>query len=143
MQTQQSQPSAFALLMLSLLGAALAAAANITMIWLEAQSSPHDVARGEPLWTVLLNPFVITFGAPIAFFSGLLVFLLLYYWLRDTVAWKTISLIYIMVIGEIVIVGRHDPISAWFASYATILVAAGLSKLLFKIRHPISKNASS
>jgi hypothetical protein len=37
-----------------------------------------------------------------------------------------------MVLAEVIIVGRSDPMLAWYGSYPALLLAVGMSKVLFK-----------
>ena len=118
--------------LVSMTGSILVAATHISMIWLQAQSSPHDMARGEPLWMMLLNPFVITVAAPIVFLSALLALPVVYFVLRDTVVWMSVTTLYVSVMAEVVFVGLSDQQLAWYLSYPTLLAAAAFSKLAFK-----------
>ena len=150
MSTEQPLPSAthrrphghlLRLLSLNVLGAVVVAAATITMIWLEAQSSPHDLARGESPWTVLLNPFVITFATPVILLSGVFAFLIVYYGLGDTVTLRTMAFLVVIVLVEVIVVGLYDPIAAWYSSYPTLLAAVGFSRWSSR-RSPLGSNAS-
>ena len=96
---------------LSFLGASLVGAIDITLIWLEAQSDPNDSARGAPLLLMLINPAVLMVAAPIVYFSAGIAFVLIYYWLRDTVRWMSMACMYVFAITEVVIVGlKYDPL---------------------------------
>lgn len=90
----------------------------------------------------MLEPFVIMVAGPVAGASAILAHLLVYYWLRDTVVWKSFATLCAFVFAEIVIVGVFDPLLAWFASYPTFLIAAGLSKLIFQREKWSASNAS-
>lgn len=105
-----------------------------SLIWLLSQSDPHDSARGNPVIFTLLNPAVLIFAAPVVFFSAGIAFVLIYYWLRDTVMWMSMTCMYVFSIAEVLFVGlKYDPWLAWPGSY-TLFAAAGFSKVVFKRR---------
>ncbi|HEX9722783.1 MAG TPA: hypothetical protein VGC53_00705 [Vicinamibacteria bacterium] len=82
----------------------------------------------------LLNPAVLIFAAPVVFFSAGIAFVLIYYWLRDTVMWMSMTCMYVFSIAEVLFVGlKYDPWLAWPGSY-TLFAAAGFSKVVFKRR---------
>jgi hypothetical protein len=112
-------------------GAALATAADITMLWLHSSRDPNDLTYGRPLLFALLDPFVLTVAGPVAVLSGLAAYAVAYFWLDTTVMWRTVALIYTSVVTEIVIVGLRDPIEAWLLSYPVLVAAAVASKVLF------------
>lgn len=118
-------------LMAAMGGAALAMAADITMLWLRSSRNPNDLTYGQPLLFALLDPFVLTLAGPVAVVSGLAAYVVAYLWLDTTVIWKTAALACTAVVAEIVIVGRRDPIEAWLLSYPVLVAAAVASKVLF------------
>lgn len=125
----------------SLAGAVLIAIACITMLWREAQTNPDDMMFGEPLWAVLLNPFVLTFATPVVAASAVVAFLLTHYWLRESITWTHFLFLYAVALAEVVAVGLIDPVAAWLASYPTLVAAVGLIKWL-RGRHPGMSNAT-
>lgn len=79
-------------LWLSFGGAALVCAIDLGLLWWHLQFEPRDGMYGAPLWIIYVHPTVLMFTVPIVTLSGGLAFLLIYYWLRDTVRWmKRIS----------------------------------------------------
>ena len=112
--------------------------AFLGMLWLDIRQSPS--VRGEHFFYLLLDPFVLTLALPVAGVSAVGSFFLAYFWLDDTVIWKTAAFVYTAVLLEIIVVGMTDPMNALSGAFPVLLIAAVLSKLLFRrpAAHPRS-----
>ncbi len=119
-------------LVASMTGAAVSTAACLYVLAVDNSTSPNSLVFGEPLFYTFIDPFVLTFAVPAGAGSGLAAYLLAYFWLDDTVIWKTTTLTTAAVVAEVLVVARHDPFEALIYGYPVLLAAAALSKRLFR-----------
>jgi hypothetical protein len=128
-------PSVVAYWLFCTIGANMAAVTTVRLFWLEAQSSPHDGARGVPFLLFLVDPVVLMVVVPVVWASGLLAFVLVYFWLHDTVTWLSLAFLYVLVPAAIIVVGRSDPILAFAVAHPALLTGVAFCKVAFKRRN--------
>jgi hypothetical protein len=116
-------------LVVGILGAFVTAFIFILVIQLTLP--PDDLAYGQPIFTILSDPFVRAVATPVAFVSGLLASPLLFFCLRRLRLTLTLPIVFGSVLAAVVLTTPFSQRLGLFCAYAAL---AGSCFLCSRIR---------